>query len=116
MKQCLMIVRSASSYLIVSLYDFYQVGYAGGFTPNPTYQEVCSGQTGHTEVVRVVFDPSKVAYSDLLKVSLVFLSWGGEAKYCDCTISKTRPSTVSPSVQYMLKQDHQQFRQVYSIC
>jgi peptide-methionine (S)-S-oxide reductase len=44
------------------------VGYAGGHTPNPTYREVCSGQTGHTEVVRVVFDPSKVRYEDLLRV------------------------------------------------
>jgi peptide-methionine (S)-S-oxide reductase len=44
------------------------VGYAGGFTPNPTYHEVCSGETGHTEVVRVVFDPSKVTYEDLLRV------------------------------------------------
>jgi peptide-methionine (S)-S-oxide reductase len=44
-----------------------QVGYAGGTTPNPTYREVCSGQTGHTEVVRVVFDPAKVSFQDLLR-------------------------------------------------
>lgn len=44
-----------------------QVGYAAGYTPNPTYREVCSGQTGHNEVVRVVFDPSKVTYAELLK-------------------------------------------------
>src|SRR5687767_7470787 len=42
------------------------VGYAGGSTPNPTYQEVCSGQTGHTEVVLVVFDPAKVTYDQIL--------------------------------------------------
>jgi peptide-methionine (S)-S-oxide reductase len=45
-----------------------QVGYAAGHTPNPTYKEVCSGQTGHAEVVRVVFDPAKVSFEDLLKV------------------------------------------------
>jgi peptide-methionine (S)-S-oxide reductase len=43
------------------------VGYAGGHTPNPTYREVCSGLTGHTEVVRVVFDPKKVRYEEVLK-------------------------------------------------
>jgi peptide-methionine (S)-S-oxide reductase len=43
------------------------VGYAGGTTPNPTYREVCSGRTGHTEVVRVVFDPTRVRYEELLR-------------------------------------------------
>ncbi len=44
------------------------VGYAGGYTPNPTYEETCSGLTGHTEVVLVVFDPARVTYTDLLRV------------------------------------------------
>lgn len=44
------------------------VGYAAGSTPNPTYQEVCSGMTGHNEVVRVVYDPKRISYEDLLKV------------------------------------------------
>ncbi len=45
-----------------------QVGYAAGYTPNPTYREVCTGGTGHNEVVRVVYDPSKVSFDDLLRV------------------------------------------------
>ena len=44
------------------------VGYAGGYTPNPTYEEVCSGQTGHTEVVLVVFDPAKTTYEEILRL------------------------------------------------
>ena len=44
------------------------VGYAGGFTPNPTYGEVCSGRTGHAEVVQVIFDPERIGYEDLLRL------------------------------------------------
>jgi len=44
------------------------VCYAAGYTPNPTYEEVCSGKTGHNEVVRVIFDPSRVSYEALLKI------------------------------------------------
>jgi len=44
------------------------VGYAGGFTPNPTYQEVCTGKTGHNEVVRVIYDPAVITYDQLLQV------------------------------------------------
>ena len=45
-----------------------QAGYAGGETPNPTYEETCSGKTGHTEVVRVVYDPAKVTAGELIKI------------------------------------------------
>jgi peptide-methionine (S)-S-oxide reductase len=56
--------------------DFWQtdgvystaVGYAGGYTPNPTYEEVCSARTGHTEVVLVAYDPSRISYEGLLKI------------------------------------------------
>jgi peptide-methionine (S)-S-oxide reductase len=45
-----------------------QVGYAGGFTPNPSYEEVCSGQTGHNEVVQVVFDPAQISFDEIMKI------------------------------------------------
>ena len=46
------------------------VGFAGGYTPNPTYREVCTGRTGHAEVVRVVYDPAQVSFEELVKIAL----------------------------------------------
>ena len=47
-----------------------RVGYAGGFTPNPTYEEVCSSQTGHTEIVEVIYDPAELTFAELVKLFL----------------------------------------------
>ncbi len=54
-------------WLVAGVYST-AVGYAGGYTPNPTYREVCSGMTGHNEVVRVVYDPHTVSYESLLRL------------------------------------------------
>ena len=58
---------SASSGRLPGVYTT-AVGYAGGFTPNPTYEEVCSGRTGHTEAVLVVFDPAQTSYDEMLRL------------------------------------------------
>ena len=55
-------------------------GYAGGATPHPTYEAVCSGHTGHAEVVRVTFDPSMLSYRDLLRVFEAELSYGARRR------------------------------------
>ncbi len=63
-----MVVASQSRVAIGVMVVSTAVGYAAGSTPNPTYREVCSGRTGHNEVVRVIFDPTKTSYEALLKV------------------------------------------------
>jgi peptide-methionine (S)-S-oxide reductase len=63
------------------------VGYAGGYTPNPTYEEVCSGRTGHTEVVLVVFDPNQTSYEDILRPPP------------SSSTPRTTTSSISPRIQ-----------------
>ena len=62
------------------------VGYCAGFTPNPTYQEACSGQSGHTEGVRVVYDPAKISFVDILR-------WFWEAHDPTCGMRQAPPQT-----------------------
>ena len=75
------------------------VGYAGGSTPNPTYREVCSGMTGHTEAVRVVFDPARTSFANLLRprriiMSIIALRCG---RYMQLTFCVSASSTATPT-------------------
>lgn len=70
-------------------------GYTGGYTPNPTYREVCSGETGHAEAVRVVYDPSVISYEQLLQVF-----WETMTRRRACVrVTITAPNTVRPSIR-----------------
>ena len=78
--ECLLVIDSTDgerSPIIYLLNRCWQVGFSGGVTVNPSYKEVCTGQTGHCEVVRVVFDADKVTYRDLLKVSWRLMPYHG---------------------------------------
>jgi hypothetical protein len=68
-----------------------QVGYAAGLTPNPSYREVCSGRTGHNEVVRVVFDPKQTSYETLLKVF-----WETTIRRKGCARATTSAPSTAP--------------------
>lgn len=70
-------------------------GYTGGYTPNPTYREVCSGQTGHAEAVRVVYDPNVISYEQLLQVF-----WETTTRRRACVrVMTTAPSTARRSIR-----------------
>lgn len=70
-------------------------GYTGGYTPNPTYREVCSGETGHAEAVRVVYDPSVISYEQLLRCSGKTMT---RRRAC-VRVTITAPNTVRPSTR-----------------
>ena len=73
------------------------VGYAGGITPNPTYQEVCSGQTGHNEVVLVVYDPKAVTYAALVKASSRRTTRRRACARATTSARSTAPASTSPT-------------------
>jgi peptide-methionine (S)-S-oxide reductase len=79
------------------------VGYAGGYTPNPSYEEVCSGRTGHTEAVLVVFDPGKTSYAEILR-----LFWEGH----DPTQGMRQGNDVGTQYRSAILYDNEQQREI----